>query len=89
MFITNGIYRDVFCQDIRAAKIAANTVGSSIILKLVTDPCTYVSHTKGNTIIALMSISIDLTELAIIPREKRTVITKKTAIKHTLAELDF
>jgi hypothetical protein len=30
-----------------------------------------------------MSISLDLTELDIIPKDKRTVITKKTAIEHT------
>jgi hypothetical protein len=36
-----------------------------------------------------MSIDRNITELAIIPREKRTAITKKTAIKRALAKLDF
>jgi hypothetical protein len=85
MFLTNGIYHDMFCQDIHAVEIVANTVGSSSAAKLVTESSTYsyASLTKGSTIIALMSISLNLTELSIIPKDKRTVITKKTATEHT------
>jgi len=52
-------------------------VGSRFAGKPLRDSSTYVPHTKGTTIIALLSTSIDLTELAIMSRQRLMLITTK------------
>jgi len=72
VFISTDIHCGALSRDPRQTQW-----GSRFAVKPLRNSSTYVLYTKGTTIIALLSTSTDLTELAIMPRQRLMLITTK------------